>query len=116
MEGNEIMSGSGITELAVTKSRASRRPMDNPVSFRDADSIAMEGNEVREIAIKCEFDKTTDCEESGTHPPAEMILKAVGELLLMPIVEPVLSTFAEPMFNATVELSLAVSSGDSDLN
>ncbi|KAJ7343918.1 hypothetical protein DFH08DRAFT_1081287 [Mycena albidolilacea] len=32
----------------------------------------------------------------------------------MPIVEPVLNTFAEPMLDATAELSLTASSGDSD--
>ncbi|KAJ7763774.1 hypothetical protein B0H16DRAFT_1455029 [Mycena metata] len=42
----------GITELAATTSRASRGPEDIPVSLRDVDPIAIEGNERRHLGIR----------------------------------------------------------------
>ncbi|KAF8214311.1 hypothetical protein K438DRAFT_1956388 [Mycena galopus ATCC 62051] len=96
MGGNEVMSGSGITELTATKSRASRKPEETPVSLRDEDPIAVEGNEVR-----------------STRPPAELILKASGEPLLEPIVD-LFNTLAEPSLDATAEPILLAESDDSD--
>ncbi|KAJ7100525.1 hypothetical protein C8R44DRAFT_988537 [Mycena epipterygia] len=46
-------------------------------------------------------------------PPAEIILKALGEPPLHPIVESLLNTLAEPLLDATAKPSLAVSSEDS---
>ncbi|KAF8172176.1 hypothetical protein K438DRAFT_1772811 [Mycena galopus ATCC 62051] len=107
------MSGSGITELTATKSRASQRPEEAPVSSRDRGPIAMEGNEVHRIVLECKKG-TTDCDESGsTRPPAELILKASGEPLIEPIVD-LFNTFAEPSLDETAEPILLAELDDSD--
>ncbi|KAJ7796670.1 hypothetical protein B0H14DRAFT_3157853 [Mycena olivaceomarginata] len=84
MEDNEAMSGSGLTELTATVSRASRKPEKIPVSSRDQDPIAMEGNE------------------------------ALGEPMLQPFVESPLNTLAEPLLDATAaDLPAELLSADS---
>jgi hypothetical protein len=66
----------------------------------------MEGNEVRGIAMEHKFKGTADCGKSGlTHPVAELMLKASGELLLQPFVQSPLNTLAEPLLDATAAVS-----------
>jgi hypothetical protein len=114
VEDDEVMSGSGFTELAATISKASRWPDEIPVSFQDKDPIAMEGNEVRGIAMERKLEETTDCNKSGSmRPPAEPILVASGEPPLLPSVESPLNTLAELLLDATAEAELAVSESKS---
>jgi hypothetical protein len=80
-----------------------------PVSSRDEDPIAMEGNEALEYKTDA-----TECEQSGsTRPPAESMLEALSELMLQPFVESLLNTLAESLLDATAALSLTPSSRDS---
>ncbi|KAJ7797993.1 hypothetical protein B0H14DRAFT_2618365 [Mycena olivaceomarginata] len=112
-ETTRVTSGSKFTELAAMISKASRWPEKIPVSFRDKDPTAMEGNEVRGIAMERKLEENTDCNKSGSmRPPAEPILVASGEPPLSPFVESPLNTLAELLLDATAEAELAVSDPD----